>query len=43
MDVLRPNALEQIYAHASRSFAALAQATPLARRQHALYRGGRSY
>ncbi|MFM2407235.1 MAG: crossover junction endodeoxyribonuclease RuvC [Pseudomonadota bacterium] len=31
------------HAHASRSFAALAQATPLARRQHALYRGGRSY
>jgi crossover junction endodeoxyribonuclease RuvC len=31
------------HAHAGRSFAALAQATPLARRQHAQYRKGRTY
>ena len=31
------------HAHAGRSFAALAQAGPLQRRQHAQYRGGRTY
>jgi crossover junction endodeoxyribonuclease RuvC len=31
------------HAHAARSFAALAQATPLARRAHAQYKKGRTY
>ncbi|MEY2688783.1 MAG: hypothetical protein RL375_2981 [Pseudomonadota bacterium] len=31
------------HAHAARSFAALANASPLARRKHAQYRGGRTY
>jgi crossover junction endodeoxyribonuclease RuvC len=31
------------HAHAARHFAAMAQATPLARRSHAQYRGGRTY
>jgi crossover junction endodeoxyribonuclease RuvC len=31
------------HAHAGRSFAALALASPLARRKHAQYRGGRTY
>jgi crossover junction endodeoxyribonuclease RuvC len=31
------------HAHAGASFAALAQAAPLARRQHAQYRKGRTY
>jgi crossover junction endodeoxyribonuclease RuvC len=32
-----------MHAHAGRTMAALAAATPLARRQHAQYRGGRTY
>lgn len=31
------------HAHAARSFAALAQSSPLQRRQHAQYKGGRTY
>jgi crossover junction endodeoxyribonuclease RuvC len=31
------------HAHAARSFSALAEATDLARRKHAQYRGGRLY
>jgi crossover junction endodeoxyribonuclease RuvC len=31
------------HAHAAKSFAALANASPLARRKHAQYRGGRTY